>query len=189
MIVCYRFTFNEIMNGLIYDREGYNIPFLRFGNAGVDLKLDSIKEFVYEVFEGRGFDVGHVIGLDDLDVSKEIGGFVGSVGNSALYGLAGESYLVEVFDGGNFWVFRERTKDVNPAADDIVLARGEMLGKVVRIGLAVVYDGVAFGVEGFGEGLLIDVVLGAILEDAAGAVIGAAPGVTALGVFVDVGQI
>ena len=64
-----------------------------------------------------------------------------------------------------------------------------MLCQIVRVGLAVVYDGVSLGVEGFGEGLLIDVVFCAVLEDAAGAVIGSATGVTTLGILVDVGQI
>ena len=63
------------------------------------------------------------------------------------------------------------------------------LCQIVRVGLAVIYDCIALGVEGFGEGLLIDVVFCAVLEDAAGAVIGTATGVTTLGVLVDVGQI
>ena len=189
MVVGDGLSFNDVVDGLVYDREGYDVPFLRFGDAGVDLELDGIEEFVDKVLEGGGFDIGHLVGLDYLDIGKEVGGFVGGVGDAVLYGLSGESYLVEVLDGGDFGVFREGAEDVNPAADDIVLAGGEVLCKVVRVGLAVVYDGVALGVEGFGQGLLIDVVLGAILENAAGSVIGTSTGVPALGVLVDVGQI
>ena len=79
-------SFNDVVDGLVYDREGYDVPFLRFGDAGVDLELDGIEEFVYEVLEGGGFDVGHLIGLYNLDVGKEVGRFVGGVLMEAISG-------------------------------------------------------------------------------------------------------
>ena len=45
-----------------------------------------------------------------------------------------------------------------------------MLGQIVWIAIAVIHNRVALGVEGFGERLLVDIILSAVLEDDVGQV-------------------
>ena len=188
MIVSDGGALDDVVDGLVDYRKWNDVPFLRPGDTGVDLELYCVKETVDEVFKLGGLDVGHLVGLDYLDVGKKVSGLVLGVLYALLNGLAGEANLVEVFDTGDVGVCGEGLENVNPAGNDIVFARSEVLGQIVWIAVTVIHHGVALGVEGFGESLLIDVVLGAVLENTAGAVIGTATGITAFRILVNVCQ-
>src|SRR5574344_2576445 len=64
VIISHRRTFNDVVNSLVNDGERDNIPFLRLGDAGIDLKLYGIKQPMNQVFKRRGLDIRYLISLD-----------------------------------------------------------------------------------------------------------------------------
>ena len=107
MVVCHRLAFNDVMNGLVDNGEWHDVPLFRLSNASVHLKLYRIKQFVYQILESGSLDIGHLVGLNNLDFSKEISGLVFSISGALLNSLASKAYLIKVFDASNFRVSGE----------------------------------------------------------------------------------